>query len=296
MRAQTLSLLSLLLVLGCSSSSSPSGSTRAVIGTVSAQSYRLDNPVVLAESSDARVFVATVAGDGSFALALPAGVAYRLTLANSTATTNAYAAVARINWPLVDGPARWAVLGAGDTLNLGSVYRRGSTPAGQHISSYSGGNSDGGAGSCKEDDDAKCGHEHEDDCDSDHQHADSDHCDKDDDSDKHDHDCDHEHGYGDVDGGMSCSCGDHDGHHDDDDDRYGSGGEHGGAHACDGGVPAKPTCSCGGGGQSGGGGTVPGKGNGGGGGAVGAPCSVNSDCASGACIQSVCSQPTSQIP
>jgi hypothetical protein len=302
MRAQTLSLLSALVIVGCSStpSSSPS-STRAVTGTLSARSYALDNPVVLAESSDNRLFVATLTADGHFQLNLPPNVAYRLTLANSTATPGVYAAVARVNWPLETGPGRWAVLGDGATLDLGTVYRRASGPDGRRISSDDGGG--GGGGSCKEQDDAKCSHDHEDDCDCDHKYSDDDHCDKDDHGDEHDHDCDHEHGYGDVDGG--CTCGGYgDGHDGEHDDGYGSGGRSGHG-ACDGGAPATPPsngCSCGAGGSGGaGGGGAGGTGGSGGsggagGGANGSPCNVNADCASGACISSVCAPPSTQIP
>jgi hypothetical protein len=303
MRAQTLSLLSALAIVGCSStpSSSPSN-TRAVTGTLSAQSYGLDNPVVLAESSDQRVFVASLTADGHFQLNLPPNVAYRLTLANSTATPDVYAAVARINWPLETGPARWAVLGDGATLDLGTVYRRATGPDGRHISSYGDGG-DGGSdgGSCKEDDGAKCSHDHDDDCDCDHKYSDDDHCEHDDHGEQHDHDCDHEHNYGGSDGGCTCGGG------------YGggTGGEHeddhgGGSYghgACDGGAPTPPSngCSCGAGGSGGAGGGAGGTGGTGGaggtgGGANGSPCNVNADCASGACISSVCAPPSTQIP
>src|SRR5205807_10422463 len=89
MRAQTLSLVSSLLMVGClpSASPSPSGATRAVTGTLSAQSYALDNPVVMAESSDSRVFVTHLAAGGLFTIELPSCVAYCLTLANSMATS-----------------------------------------------------------------------------------------------------------------------------------------------------------------------------------------------------------------
>jgi hypothetical protein len=294
-----MSLLASLIMVGCSSPSAPSGAPRAVTGILSAQSYALDNPVVMAESSDTRVFISPLTADGRFTLMLPTNVAYRITLANSRATPGVFSAVAHINWPLESGAARWAVLGAGDRLDLGTVYRRSAGPgSGAQISSY-GGDGDGGSddGSCKEEDDAKCSHDHEDDCDCDHKYSDDDHCDKDDDGDQHDHDCDHEHGYGDVDGGCTCAGGG--GHGWGDDSSYG-GGSYGG-HACDGGAPPTTGCTCGGG--SGGAGGSGGGGGGGGAGAPGSgpgangtPCKVNSDCASGACIASVCSPPSSQIP
>jgi hypothetical protein len=255
-----------LVAFGCSSSPP----TRTVTGQLSAGSYTLDNPVVLAEAADARVFVSHVSGSGHFTLSLPTDQAYRLTLANSTLHTGVYLAVARINWPLASGGARWAKVGGGAALDLGTVTRRGYGSRGGSVEkSGSGGKDDDDE--TKEDDHAKCNYDHEDDCDCDHQHHDDDHCDKDDDGDEHDHDCDKNHGCHDGDTGD-----DHE-------------GEHEGGHACDGGTqppppPTMPPPVAGG----------PGGGNPGG---PGSPCMVNANCNPGlACINSVCATPTPQIP
>src|SRR6266404_4030578 len=60
---------------GCSSSS-----TRAVSGQLRVDTSTMNHPVVIAQSSDHRVFVAGVTASGRFTLQLPAGVAYRMTL------------------------------------------------------------------------------------------------------------------------------------------------------------------------------------------------------------------------
>jgi hypothetical protein len=259
MRIRSL-VLALSALAGCSSAP-----TRTITGQLRTQGYALSNPVVVAESSDHRVFFTHMSKDGSFKLQLPPNVAYRITLANSTRTAGVFTAVARINWPIAVGASRWAQVGAGDTLALGGIYRRGTIPRGgsggvgiQCDHCGGGGGSDGGASGgdggddCKEDDKAKCeSGGHDDDCDSDHEHKDDDKCDKDDDADKHDKDCDdHDKGGGDH--------GDDDGH-----------------------------CGCSSdGGTSGGGGA-----GGGGGGGVSNPgaCVTNSDCAKGeTCVNSVC--------
>jgi hypothetical protein len=262
MRIRSL-IIALFALAGCNSPS-----TRTITGQLRTQGYALDNPVVVAESGDHRVFYSHMAKDGSFTLQLPTNVAYRITLANSTRTPGVFTSVAKINWPLAGGASRWAVVGAGDTLALGGVYRRGTIPTGGGSGGvgiqcdHCGGGSDGGASGgggddCKEYDNSKCeSGGHDDDCDSDHEHKDDDHCDKDDDADKHDHDCD-DHDKGDGD------------HGDDDDDGH---------------------CGCGNsdGGSSGGGGSG-GGGSGGGGGTPPGACAVNADCQKGQiCVSMVC--------
>jgi hypothetical protein len=244
----------------------------------------LDNPVVVAESSDHRVFVTHVMSDGSFRLQLPTNVSYRLTLANSTPVSSArggYLAVANINWPLASGASRWATLRDGAPLILGGVWKRGTMPQGVvpycagSCSSGSGGSASGGYGSggsdsasgsneassddgCHEDDKAHCDTSANDDDDCDHEAKDSDGCDKDDDADSHDHQCDQDTG------DKDSSDGDHEG--DDDGHNCGCASADGGA----GGASGQPGA---GGGTSGSGG----------------PCSVNSDCSGGlSCVNSTC--------
>lgn len=222
-------LIALALLIGAGCSGQPAGSTRVVTGQLRVSTAGLTRPVVVAESSQHRVFVANVTASGRFALTLPPGAAYRLTLA-STARASHYDAVARINWPLASGAARWARLGDGDTLDLGNVYKRGTHPRSGAIGAQCSGCDDASDdhgdddATCKEDDGASTtSHDGDYDCDCDHATTDDDHCDEDDDADVHEQECeDGDHHDGDHDDG------DHDdGDHDDDD-----------GHACDGGAPA----------------------------------------------------------
>jgi len=260
-------LLGLLLTLiGCSGSTN----TREVTGRLTSGTYGLDNPVVVAESSDHRVFVASVSKNGSFRLVLPAGVAYRMTLANSTPRASSYVAVARVNWPLQSGTSRWAMLSSGGAIDLGRVAHRSQSGSATSLgiqcdSCSSGGSDDGGysdddsdKGDCHEDDGAKTSSKGgEDDCDCSHKVSSSDGCDKDDDSDQHDHDCDQDDDSGDGDHGDDDHSGDHDGDH----------------HSCDGGTSSL------GGGASGG---------------AGDSCQVNADCSSGlSCTNNACGMPGS---
>ena len=178
------------LALGCMVSLGGCGappSTRAVSGELRVDTSTMNHPVVLAESSDHRVFVAEVTASGHFTLQLPPSVSYRLTLATATRSDGIFSAVARINWPLESGAARWATLNAGAALDLGLVFKRGSKSVG-HASSSSGGDS---AGACHEDDHAGCqSHDSDFDCDCDHHYSSDDHCDGDGDAAEHDHDCD----------------------------------------------------------------------------------------------------------
>jgi hypothetical protein len=228
-------LIALALLIGAGCSAPPPGSTRVVTGQLRVSTAGMSGPVVVAESSAHRVFVAKVTAKGRFALTLPPDSDYRLTLASSSSHAGHYSAVARINWPLADGAARWAHLGGGDTLDLGNVYKRGTRPSGSlgvqcdGCGDASSGDDGDDKASCKEDDGAStAAHDSDYDCDCDHAATDDDHCDHDDDADDHEHECSAD----DDDQG-----GDHDpGDHDDDD-----GHEHDG-HACDGGttMPTPP--------------------------------------------------------
>jgi hypothetical protein len=214
--------------------------TRAVTGELRVDTSTMNHPVVIAESSDHRVFVAEVLGSGRFTLQIPSSVSYRLTLATATRSEGIYSAVARINWPLESGPARWATVGAGAMLDLGLVFKRGSKSSGVDNAGSSGG---GGEGECNEDDHAGCqSHDSDYDCDCNHHYGDGDHCDGDGNSSEHDHDCDNDDHH---------KCGG-DGGSDD------HGGGSSGGHECDGG-----TSSGGGDGSGGSGGSGGGSGSGG---------------------------------
>jgi hypothetical protein len=274
-----------LIFSGCLGSyGTDSTNPRIVSGKLVTAGYQLDNPVVIAESGDHRVFVTHLQPDGSFQLQLPSNVAYRLTVANSTRSSTGFASVARINWPLSTGASRWAKLGGGAPLDLGHVFTRGSTQYAIQCSGCSGGS--GGymasqGSDCHEDDHDYCSKSSsEDDCDSDHKYKDDDHCDKDDDADQHDKDCDqddHDKGAGGyADGGSAASGG-----HDDDDG-------HGSCNCGSDGGASSSSSSCSSGGSGGSGGTGPSSSYGSGG-SIGTGCMTNSDCAIGlSCVASFC--------
>jgi hypothetical protein len=213
MRAQSFALALVAALAGCSGQPA----TRAVSGQLRVDTSAMQQPVVIAQSSDHRVFVASVTTSGRFTLQLPAGVGYRMTLASSTNASGVYSAAARINWPLPSGAARWAVVGDGAAIDLGQVYQRGTRPSGlgtacdscggsdgDHQGADGGDHGDGDHGDCHEDDHA-CGAEHTDvDDDCDHKVGTTDKCDKDDNADEHDKDADNDdHDKCNGDGGTS---------------------------------------------------------------------------------------------
>jgi len=104
MRAHSLALVLVAALGGCSSSAS----TRTVTGQLRSST---SNDVV-AQSMDHQLFTAKVAATGTFALQLPTGASYELTIGAS-----------RVDWPTASGPARWAKLGSGPALDLGHVTR-----------------------------------------------------------------------------------------------------------------------------------------------------------------------------
>lgn len=292
MRFNRLALALSFALVGCVGSFDGSSSTeRVVTGKIVTSTYQLNNPVVVAESSDHHVYVTHLMKDGSFRLQIPTGVAYRITLANSTRSSTGYTSVARMNWPLESGPARWAKIGSGDTLDLGHVYQRGTTQFGIQCSGCSGGGYDSDKGSdCHQDDHSYCNKgSSENDCDSDHKYDSNDACDKDDDSDKDEHDCnndDKNKSAGDVDDGGYDNKDDGD-----DDDDHGSCDCNGAdAGASSGGSSSGCSGSGGsGGGYGGGSGGGYGGGSGSSGGTIGASCQMNADCAVGMdCIANYC--------
>lgn len=154
MRASFFALTLVAASLGCSSSPAP---TRTVTGQL-----RSTNATVTAQSADHQQFASSMTS-GRFTLQLPTGASYELLVGN-----------AQISWPTAKGPARWAKLGEGPTLDLGHVSRQ----------------SDGHY-AC------------------DHQGSDDDHCDRDDDEDggdTDDHDDDGYGGYGGYGGGEHHGC------------------------------------------------------------------------------------------
>lgn len=98
----------------------PSSDTRRVTGQLSAASLsRLDHPAIVVRSADGSTKVARVARTGDFALAVPVGVSTRLSVAAAT-PEGGLREDSTIVWP-----HRWAVVGAGQPIDLGVVRPRG---------------------------------------------------------------------------------------------------------------------------------------------------------------------------
>jgi hypothetical protein len=152
MRAQLSSLVLVAALTGCSGSA-----PRAVTGQLMAAPA---NAVVTARASDHQQASATVAAGGRFTLQLATNTSWSLAVGP-----------AQLDWPTASGPARWAKLGGGATLDLGHV-------------------------SLKRDGHWAC----------DHQGSDDDHCDKDDDRDGGDDGDDGDDGDGDHHSGGGHAC------------------------------------------------------------------------------------------
>ena len=105
MRASFFALTLVAASIGCSSSSAP---TRTVTG----QLRTTTSAAVTAQSADHQQFASSMSG-GRFTLELPTGASYELLVGN-----------ALVSWPTAKGPARWAKLGTGPTLDLGHVTKQ----------------------------------------------------------------------------------------------------------------------------------------------------------------------------
>jgi hypothetical protein len=179
MRLPSFALLAVAALMGCNAQP-----TRSVSGQLRVDTSSMTRPVVIAQSSDHRTFVASVTASGRFTLQLPASASYRLSLA-STAASGVYTTKARINWPLQSGASRWATLGDGGAITLGAVFERGSTPSARDSEVGDDDHGDDDHGDCHEDDHSCSAHGGEVDDDCDHQMSSGDHCDEDDDADEH---------------------------------------------------------------------------------------------------------------
>ncbi len=107
-----------LLALACSREPSEAEDVRTVEGKLSLRSYRVDNPVVIAETVDGHRYFSPIRYTGEFRLSLPVGETMRLFLANTT-VTGGYNAISQIRWPL--GDAEWAKLDRGSRVVLGLI-------------------------------------------------------------------------------------------------------------------------------------------------------------------------------
>ncbi len=108
MRTPSLAFVLVAALAGCSASTS----TRTVTGQL-----RTSNPntVVTAQSMNQQLYTSGITSTGQFALQLPTGASYALNVGS-----------AQIDWPTSTGPARWARLGDGATLDLGHVSKQSS--------------------------------------------------------------------------------------------------------------------------------------------------------------------------
>jgi hypothetical protein len=299
--------VSLGVLIGCSSSTlQGAGNASAVSGTIASGQYRLNNPVVLAQSNDGHVYVAPVSSTLSFHLQIRPGAAYRLYLANTT-TSGKYRAISRINWPTSSGASRWARLSG--PVRLGMVHVRG-TSCTQNDNSQGDSNDQGqdddeqdGAISCNATDQTDS------DSDGDHQGWDG----------GQDNNCqgdDNEQGEHESDDDMSAKCGcvvtpsrcggsgddqtvlgQQQGTNEDDNDNMTTGTPSGDGGVC---TPTTPPPG-GSGGFPGADGGMGGTGGGTGGasadagttgGGSGSPCQVNGNCGTGlTCLSNVCTVP-----
>ena len=148
---------SLVVATLCALAGCTGSAPRSVSGQIAIASYRatgrvLDNPVVIARSTDHRAFVAHLAPNGTFQLAIPSGAAYRLTLANSN-PNGTFRALSRIAWPTQAGAARWARVGGGGAIQLGAIHPMGvAAQSGSGLGAADDGDSSGGGDSAKCDD------------------------------------------------------------------------------------------------------------------------------------------------
>jgi hypothetical protein len=92
-----------LVAAGCSGATT----TRTVTGQL-----RTSAPVT-AQSTAQQQYVGDVSSSGRFTLQLPTGASYEL-----------FVGKGQLDWPTSTGPARWAKLGGGPTLDLGHVSKR----------------------------------------------------------------------------------------------------------------------------------------------------------------------------
>lgn len=159
--------LSLLpFAVGCGSSATP----RSISGALTLIDYQLDHAVVIAQSTRRQIFIAPVSAAGHFRLAVPAGATYRLLLANTT-SPGAYRTISRINWATPGASVRWAKLGAGSAIALGTLHRVGTSVPSTGLTTASSEIGDTGAENTDTGADNSCGEQG--DNQGDHQNADA---------------------------------------------------------------------------------------------------------------------------
>lgn len=123
MRKMFVALVLLHLPLGCSSKTDEAASTaertRSVQGRLELSSYDVDNPVILAQSSRGRSFVASIRGDGSFSVSVLSGDSYQLLIAN-TRRDGHYEVISDVSWE-PGGASRWAKIEPGAAVDVGTI-------------------------------------------------------------------------------------------------------------------------------------------------------------------------------
>jgi hypothetical protein len=260
-----------------------SSTTRTVEGQLQAGAYKVNNPVVIAQSADHHTYVSHVTATGAFKLNVPTGTSYRLLLANTT--TTGYRAISRIVWPTKN---HWVQLGAGPVVYLGTLHPIG-TPQLQNaqVGNAQGENDDDQGEDEDEDDGAAiCKAGDETDSEDDNDQGEQEGMNQDDNEGGDDMDADKS-------SSSMCGCAgttttSTQGEQDDDDEMEGGHSASGAAGGC-GGTPGTMPPTTGGGTPPASGGTPPGSGTPSGSGGAGATCQVNGNCASGLiCVSNKC--------
>jgi hypothetical protein len=96
--------------------------TRTLRGQVNAAAYGLTQPSVLVESANHYRYVAKVSSNGSFAVTVPAGLSYRVTLVNNV--DGKLQLVSRVLWSASGRTFEWAKVVRGSALNFGVISPR----------------------------------------------------------------------------------------------------------------------------------------------------------------------------
>ncbi len=169
-------MISMCFVAACSAT--PSQATRSISGKLDPR-FHLSGAKVVAMSNAKHVFVAPIAADGTFHLALPVGGKYSLHFANSTASPTLLDEFARLSVTRGATQVHWFTITAGANIDLGLVGSLGKAGLARDggDDSADDGSDDGeehddedtcdlsGGG---DDEDVDCEHDPGDDCDADH--------------------------------------------------------------------------------------------------------------------------------
>jgi hypothetical protein len=130
---------------------------RTLRGQIELTSYSLPAPTVLVESGNHLSYTTTVSKTGSFAIAVPAGQRYRVTLANQNAD-GTLALVSRVLWTRGGATFVWANVGSGAVVSFGTIRPLTAVAAsgsGVRMQSDDQGENDDDQGECDDNDDSQ---------------------------------------------------------------------------------------------------------------------------------------------